>query len=407
MDLFNVITVADAKKKLSAYIESRTPETVPLLSALGRVLAADVKACEDVPGFHRSTMDGYAVKAQNTFGASETLPAYLDVVGQVQMGASPGGKIKDGEAWAISTGGMLPEGADAVVMVEYTEKLDDKTIGVIKPAAPGENVVRKAEDVPAGAVVLKAGHLIRPQDLGILAAAGVTGVPVLPRYKVGIVSTGDELVEPADVPGPGQVRDINSYTLYGLVQQAGGIPNLYGIAKDNFDVLKEKMSKALVENDIVLVSGGSSVGTRDVSAGVINELGQPGVLFHGINIKPGKPTIGAVVNGKPVFGLPGHPVSAMVVYNLLVNPLVRWGSYQNEGQNILVRAKITRNMRSAAGREDFLRVRVYVDKGELYAEPVLGKSGLISTMVKADGIARIPESREGVEVGEYVEVQLF
>ncbi|MBM7855340.1 molybdopterin molybdotransferase [Desulfohalotomaculum tongense] len=407
MDLFNVLTVAESRELLNKNIRQKPFEVVPLLSSLGRVLAVDITAREDVPGFHRSTMDGYAVKARDTFGASESLPAYLDVVGQVHMGKTPGGELIEGQAWAIPTGGMLPAGADAVVMVEYTEELDERTIGVTRPVAPGENMVRRGEDVPAGGVVLTAGHRIRPQDLGILSAIGVTEVPVMPQVAVGIISTGDEVVNPETVPGPGQVRDINSYTLYGLVQQGGGIPKLYGVVEDNFNSLKETISAAINENDIVLVSGGSSVGVRDVSAKVINELGRPGVLFHGINIKPGKPTIGAVVDGKPVFGLPGHPVSAIVVYNLLVDPLVRWGSYSHTSKEVFVRARVTRNMRSAAGREDFLRVRLYVRQGELYAEPVLGKSGLISTMVKADGIARIPEGKEGVEAGEYLEVKLF
>ncbi|MEG6616600.1 gephyrin-like molybdotransferase Glp [Peptococcaceae bacterium 1198_IL3148] len=407
MDLFNVLTVEQGRKLLTDNLKLPMAENVPILSALDRVLAQNVTAKEDVPGFDRSTMDGYAVKAKDTFGASESLPAYIDVGGQVLMGKQPPGELKPGQAWAIPTGGMLPPGADAVVMVEYTEELDDRTIGVTKPVAPGENMVRKGEDVPVGATVLTAGHKIRPQDLGILSATGVTEVPVRPKMKVGIVSTGDEVVSPENTPEPGQVRDINSYTLYGLARQGGAIPTIYGIVKDDFDSLKATISTALNENDLVLVSGGSSVGARDVTAKVIEDLGQPGVLFHGIGIKPGKPTIGAVVDGKPIFGLPGHPVSAMVVYSLLVDPLVRWGSYDNALREVSVRAKITRNMRSAAGREDFLRVRVYVEQGELFAEPVLGKSGLISTMVKADGLARIPEGKEGVEAGEYVEVKLF
>lgn len=407
MDLFKVLTVSQAKVLLAEHIKPLMAEKVPLLNSLGRVLAEDVRSMENIPSFARSTMDGYAVIAKDTFGASESLPAYLDIGGEVQMGQAPSGEVKGGFAWAIPTGGMLPSGADAVVMVEYTEELDERTIGVTRPVAPGENVVRKGEDISANWVVLTAGHRIRPQDLGILAAAGITEVPVHTLMKVGIVSTGDEVVSPDTVPVPGKVRDINSYALYGLVEQGGGIPKLYGIVKDNFDSLLQTLTTAAYDNDIVLVSGGSSVGARDVTSKVLDELGQPGVLFHGINIKPGKPTIGAVVDGKVFFGLPGHPVSAMVVYGLLVDPLVRWGSYRHADREIFIRAQITRNMRSATGREDFLRVRLDIRDGELYAEPVLGKSGLISTMVKADGIARIPEGKEGVEAGEYVEVKLF
>lgn len=407
MELFKVLTVREAQEVLEEHINFSQYQTVPLLSSLGRVLAKDVTAQEDVPGFNRSTMDGFAVRAADTFGASEGLPAYLDIAGEVLMGKEPAGELTVGQAWSIPTGGMLPKGADAVVMIEYTEELDQHTIAVTKPVAPGENVVRRGEDVPVGSVVLAAGSRVRPQDLGILSATGVTEVPVLAQLKVGIISSGDEVISPEKVPQPGQVRDINSYTLFGLVAQGGGIPKIYGIVKDNFEALKATLQQAVSENDIVLVSGGSSVGTRDVTARVMNELGRPGLLFHGLNIKPGKPTIGAVVNGKPIFGLPGHPVSAMVAYNLLVDPLVRWGKYSHAAQEIALRAKITRNTRSAAGREDFIRVRLYVEKGELMAEPVLGKSGLINTMVKADGIARIPEGKEGVEAGEYVEVKLF
>ncbi|MTI80274.1 MAG: molybdopterin molybdotransferase MoeA [Firmicutes bacterium] len=407
MDLFNVLTIAEARELLSKHISKQSIDKVPLLESLNRVLAKDVFAQEYVPGFNRSTMDGYAVQAGDTFGASDSLPSYLDIVGQVNMGQAPEGGLQPGQAFAIPTGGMLPEGADAVVMVEYTEELDENTIGVTKPVAPGENMVRKGEDVPEGATVLTAGHRIRPQDLGILSATGIIEVPVLPKIRVGIISTGDEVVAPETLPKPGQVRDINSYTLYGLVRNGGGIPKMYGIIEDQFNSLKETMLTAINENDIVLVSGGSSVGARDVSAKVMDDLGKPGVLFHGINIKPGKPTIGAVVNGKPAFGLPGHPVSAMVVYNLLVDPLVRWGKYNNVLDNMFVRAKLTRNTRSAAGREDFLRVQLNVQGEELSAEPVLGKSGLISTMVKADGLARIPEGKEGVEAGEIVEVRIF
>ena len=407
MELFDVLTVAEAREVLQKSMPPPASEKIPIIQALNKVLAVDVVAEEDVPNFARSTMDGFAVQAKDTFGASEGLPAYLDVGGEIHMGKQPQGQLRGGQAWSIPTGGMLPPGADGVVMVEYTEELDSQTIGVTRPVAPGENVVRQGEDVAKGSVILQAGHKIRPQDLGILTATGVTKVPVYKTLRVGIISSGDEVVPPETVPQPGQVRDINSYTLYGLALQSGANAQIYGIVKDDFALLRETMAKALAESDIVLVSGGSSVGTRDVTAKVIADLGTPGVLFHGINIKPGKPTIGAVVNGKPVFGLPGHPVSAMIVYNLLVDPLIRWAGYTNATQEIFVRAKITRNMPSATGREDFIRVKLSIEQGEMLAEPVLGKSGLISTMVKADGVAHIPEGKEGVEAGEYVEVRLF
>ncbi len=407
-ELFQARTVREAREILGAYASTgcRT-ERVPLLQALGRRLAKDVTAADPVPGFDRSTMDGFAVRARDTFGASDSLPAYLDVTGEVLMGREAAGHLGTGQAWRIPTGGMLPPGADAVVMVEHTEELDSRTIGVTRPVAPGDNVVRSGEDIAAGAKVLPAGHLLRPQDLGMLAAVGLAEVPVVARPRVGIISTGDEVVEPSCRPGPGQVRDINSYALYGQVAAAGAQPRIYGIVRDDFASLREKLRQVVGECDLVLLSGGSSVGTRDVAAQVLDSLGSPGVLFHGISIKPGKPTVGAVLDGKPVFGLPGHPVSAMVVCELLVLPLLKYGTYLDDPLEFPVRARLSRNMRSSAGREDYIRVRLYREKGEMVADPVLGKSGLISTMARANGLARIPGELEGVEAGDMVDVKLI
>lgn len=409
MELFNVLTVQQARETLAAHLPARAQEEpVPLLQGLNRILAQDITARDDVPGFDRSTMDGYAVRARDTFGASESLPSYVDVTGEVLMGEAATGQVGAGQAWVIPTGGMLPPGADAVVMVEYTEELDQHTIGVTKPVAPGDHLVRCGEDVAAGSVVLTAGHTLRPQDLGLLAAVGVTRVPVLKPMRVGILSTGNELIEPEQPATPGKVRDINSYTLYGQVLAAGGLPTLYGIIEDDFDSLRSAMVKAMEENDMVLISGGSSVGARDVTAKVIETLGSPGVLFHGIAIKPGKPSIGAVVEGKTVFGLPGHPVSAMVVFDLLARPIIESANLSRPRRAVPLRAAITRNMHSATGREDFLRVTLRrQEDGTIVADPVLGKSGLISTMVKADGVAHIPLNKEGVEAGELVDVWLF
>lgn len=410
-ELFQAVTVEEARAAMAGHMGDQGPVEAPLLQSLGRILAEEIKAAEDVPGFDRSTMDGFAVRARDTYGASEGQPSYLDVCGEVLMGEAPGDEIKIGQARRIATGGMLPPGADAVVMVEYTEELDANTIGVTRPVAPGENVVRRGEDIARGAVAFPAGRLVRPQDLGLLSAIGVTTVKVIPRKRVAIISTGDELVGPEEIPGPGQVRDINSYALYGSVTECGGEPRLYGIVRDNQEELKNILEKALKENDLVLLSGGSSVGTRDVASRAIESLGKPGVLFHGISVKPGKPTVGAVIEGKPVFGLPGHPASAMVVFELLVAPLFQSGKYPESGEEKMLefplRAVINRNLRSAAGREDFVRVKLLAWEGSLRAEPVLGKSGLISTMVNANGLARIPAGKEGVEAGEIVEVKLI
>ncbi|TEB10758.1 Molybdopterin molybdenumtransferase [Pelotomaculum sp. FP] len=411
-ELFNALTVHKARAALALHLPPAKPGVkLALLESLDHRLAQEVRASEDVPGFDRSTVDGYAVRARDTYGATEGMPSYVDIAGEVTMGRAPKGGVRTGQAWRIATGGMLPAGADAVVMVEYTEELDARTIGVTRPVAPGENVVRRGEDIGAGEIALPAGHRIRPQDLGMLAAVGITQVEVVPPLKVGIISTGDELVGPADTPGPGQVRDINSYALYGAVHNCGGEPRLYGMVRDIYEELKITLEQALQENDLVLLSGGSSVGARDVAARVIDAMGEPGVLFHGISVKPGKPTVGAVVNGKPVFGLPGHPASAMVIFELMVAPLLRTGGYHFDGEDhpldFPLRAVITRNLHSAAGREDYIRVKLSSRDGQFYADPILGKSGLIGTMVKADGLAHIPFGKEGVEAGELVEVKLF
>ena len=411
VELFKVVTIDEAMKLIASHTQTgqgRT-ETATLTGALGRRLGAAILSPVDVPGFSRSTVDGFAVMARDTFGASEGLPAYLTVVGEVLMGTAPDTGFGSGQAVKISTGGMLPPGADAVVMVEYTENLDAGTIGVTRPVAPGENVVRKGEDVAAGEVVLPEGHVLRPQDLGILAGVGVSAVEVAALARVGLISTGDEVVPPEAEPGPGQVRDINSYALYGMVAANGGEGTIYGLIKDRFDDLKSALGQALGENDMVLVSGGSSVGTRDMTAQVIQSLGNPGVLFHGMSLRPGKPTIGAVVHGKPVFGLPGHPVSAMMVCQLLVAPLVRFGAYPPERDRgaFPVSARLTRNLASGTGREDYVRVRLEWENGELVAHPILGKSGLISTMVKAHGLIRIPLDKEGITAGDTVKVYLF
>ncbi len=404
MDLFRAYVIADALSILREHVRLDTPvERLGLRDVLHRTLAEDVFAPEDVPAFDRSTMDGYAVRAADTFGASEGLPAYLDVVGEVLMGQAPQGHLETGQAFRIATGGMLPEGADAVVMVEYTEELDEKTIGVTRPVAPGENTVRRGDDLKQGVLLLPRGHRLRPQDVGLLAAAGVSAVRIRRPLRVGIITTGDEVVPVDRHPRLGQVRDVNSYTLGGQVRECGAEPVVYGIIGDDFETLAATVRRALRETEAVLISGGSSVGRRDVTVDVVTSLGKPGVLFHGLAVRPGKPTIGAVIGHKLVLGLPGHPVSAMVVFQLLGRPLLDPGF-----RRFPVRARLTRSVSSQAGKEDYIRVRLSRgDGGELVAEPIPGKSGLIATMVRADGLARIPLESQGVAASDEVEVIPF
>ncbi|MBP7330808.1 MAG: Molybdopterin molybdenumtransferase [Firmicutes bacterium ADurb.Bin373] len=411
-ELFKVLTLAEARAAIMSHLPAeKTGIKVPILESLGCRLTADVRAVDNVPAFNRSTVDGYAVKAKDTYGASEGIPSYLDVSGEALIGQVPAGRVDTGQTWYIATGAMIPAGADAVVMVEYTEELDSRTIGINRPVAPGENVIRRGEDITAGDIALPASHRIRPQDLGLLSSIGVTEVEVTRITRVGIISTGDELINPLEKPSPGEIRDINSYILYGAVLAAGGRPRLYGIVPDDYDKLRKTLARALDENDMVLISGGSSVGARDVTFKVIDTAGKPGVVFHGISVKPGKPTAGAVIGGKPLFGLPGHPASALVIFDVLVAPLLRDGAYPaTEEESALefpVKAIITRNLHSAAGRKDYFRVKVSSKGGQLFAEPVLGKSGLINTMIKANGLAHIPAGKEGVEAGEIVDVKLF
>jgi len=401
-ELFTVLTVDEARRKVAPYLTPRRDEEVDLSAARGRYLARDVYAPADLPGFDRSTVDGFAVRAADTFGASEGLPAYLELDGEVAMGTLAGEPLARGRARYVPTGGMLPDGADAVVMVEYSEEVDGRLVGITRPVAPLENVVRYNEDAARGDRVLAAGRRLNPWDLGACAAVGCIRVKVLGRPRVAVISTGDELVSADRTPEPGQVRNINSVILSALVEEDGGLPVFYGIVPDRLEAIQAALSQGLAECDLVLLSGGSSVGTRDWTAQAVGSLGRPGVLFHGLALRPGKPTIGAVVAGKPVFGLPGHPVSAMVVYLLLVRPLVQRGDYSVVP--VPYPARITRSLPSAAGREDYVRVRLKEQGETLWADPVLGKSGLINTMVPSHGLARIAPAREGVEAGDAVEV---
>lgn len=407
-ELFNVLAPDDALRVLVAHLPPvvRT-ERVSLLAALDRVLAEDLHSPSDLPNFPRSTMDGYAVRAADTFGASEGLPAYLTVVGDCPMGQAPTVRVGVSEAARIATGGMLAPGADAVVMVEHTQEVSADTIEVLRPVAPGENVIQIGEDVRRGDLVLPRGHVLRPQDLGGLAALGITEVPVVPRLRVGIISSGDEVVPPEAEPGPGQVRDVNTYTIAALTRRLGHEPVPYGICPDALPALQAMARRAWTECDVVILSAGSSVSTRDMTADVIASLGHPGILVHGVSLRPGKPTILAVADGKPVFGLPGNPVSCMVTYDLFVTPTLYHltGCTRPPAQH-QVRARLTKNIASAPGRVDYVQVRLEEREGELWADPVFGKSNLIYTLVRADGMVKVELDKGGLAAGELVAVTL-
>ena len=408
-ELFNVLTPRDAFERLESYLRGpRDTERVPVEQSLGRVLAEEIRSPHELPSFRRSTMDGYAVRAVDTFGASEGLPAYLTIVGEVLMGQAPTVSPTMAETVAIATGGALPDGADAVVMIEQTQEIDRSTIEVFRSVAPGEHVIQVGEDVHVGEMLLERGHILRSQDVGGLMAVGITDVLVATRLRVGIISGGDEIVAPDRQPGPGQIRDINSYTLASMVERAGHVPVRLGVVPDVYERLAEAARSGLEQADVLILSAGSSVSTRDMTAQVIASLGAPGVLVHGVSLKPGKPTILAMIGDTPVFGLPGNPVSCMVTFDLFVAPtLHRLSGSRGLPPRQSTTARLTRNVASASGREDYFQVRVEQRPDGAWAEPAFGKSNLIYTLVKSDGMVRIDLDKNGLTEGEWVQVILF
>ncbi len=363
-------------------------ESTDIVHALSRFTAADTFAPHPLPDFPRTTVDGYAVRAKDTFGASDTLPAYLILIGEVPMGDTPSFEVGAGQCALIHTGGMLPNGADAVVMVEY--------IG---------------EDVAQNQLVIPKGTQLRPAEIGGLMALGFTSINVARKPRVGLISTGDEVIDPSQTPRPGQVRDINSYTLGALVEKTGGVAIRYGIFSDQLQALKEAAAKALSECDMLIITAGSSASTRDMTAEVIRTLGEPGVLVHGINTRPGKPTILGVCSGKTVIGLPGNPVSALVNGYLFVVPVIEKMLGALPKPKATVMAKLTVNLSSQAGREDWQPVTLIATRTTHHvtyeAHPIFGKSNLIFTLASADGLLRIHPDATGLSAGEIVEVLLI
>lgn len=382
----------------------RPPETVGLDCALGRVLAQDILAEEYVPGFDRSTVDGYALRGADTFGCSESIPALLTCTGAVEMGKEPAFAVGPYECAAIPTGGALPEGADAVQMVEHTEDYGGGEIGIVKSVPPGANLIFKGDDVKPGDLVLRKGRRLEPQDIGALAALGVTQVPVVPKLRVGLVSTGDELVPPEGDPGPGQVRDVNGPLVAALLAQAGAEPVPLGIVPDREELLREAVEGALEKCDCVVLSGGSSVGEKDAACRVMAALGE--VLCHGVAMKPGKPTLLGKAEGKPILGLPGHPVAALFTAKLFLIPLLA----RLEGRTWVERtvsARLAQTVPANHGRAQYTGVTLEEKPDGMWAVPIWGKSGLITTLAGADGFFCVPRDREGIPAGESVEVSLF
>ncbi len=402
-EFFTVRTVSEA---LTGFRPGHiTPvETVSLGNAYGRVPEIEIVARDPLPGFDRSSVDGYAVRAADTYGASESIPGYLRVVGAVRMGASASDIVGSGTAVAIPTGGMLPPGSDAVVMVEHTSEATADSIEVVRPVAPGENVIRLDEDVTAGAALASHGRPLRAQDVALLAAAGVVEVSVHARPRVTILATGDEVVPPetARLP-PGHVRDALSASVAALVREAGGEPSSGTIVSDEDGALREALTAAVGASDVVVVCAGSSVGMRDQTAGAVAALPNSETWCHGLAIKPGKPTLLAHSDGIPIIGLPGNPRSALVVFRLIGMPIVRRaGGWTVQPLVGTIRATLARDLPSAAGRLDVVQVRLNDDAR--LAEPIFGSSALLSVLTAADGYVIVPEDANGLSAGEPVEV---
>jgi molybdopterin molybdotransferase len=409
MQFFDVRSPSQIRQLLARLPPALDIETLAANAAAGRVLARDAHSAVDLPEFPRAVVDGFAVRAADTFGASSGQPAFLRIAGEVLMGQAAAAGLGPGEAARIATGGMLPPGSDAVVMIEYTETVDAETIEVFRPAAPGDGMVRRGDDVRAGQVLIPAGRRLRPQDVGLLCAAGVPEVAVYRRPRVAVIPTGDEVVPPEQTPQLGQVRDANTAMLAAAVVEAGGDPLPFPIVRDDPELLRAAVSRALQESDMLLLAGGSSVGARDWAVEVLTSFPGAELLAHGVAIRPGKPLALVAVRDRFLFGLPGNPVSALLVFNQFIRDYMSRlaGETTALPGRRLVRARLDRSCASDAGKEDYVRVRLRMEQGVWTAEPLVGKSTLMLPMVQADGLVVIPENVEGLEAGEIVEVEIF
>ncbi|GAB6135126.1 molybdenum cofactor synthesis domain-containing protein [Thermococcus prieurii] len=399
MAFLKVVPLEKALEVIDSFPLEPEVERVPLGEALGRVLAEDVVSPINVPPFDRATVDGYAVKAEDTFMASESEPVRLKVIGEVNAGDSPDFELKPGESVYISTGAPLPKGADAVVQFEDVDRDGDEVI-IYKPAYPGLGVMKAGADIPAGKPLLKKGTRLGFKETALLSAVDLAEVPVFRKPKVAVISTGNELVLPGEELKPGQIYDINGRAIADAVKELGGEAVFLGIAKDDRESLKALIEKGVECCDIVLLSGGASGGIRDLTSSIIEELGE--VKIHGIAIQPGKPTIIGLIDGKPVFGLPGYPTSCLTNFTLLVAPLLR-KLIGRESEVRKVKKRLAHKVFSVKGRRQFLPVRI---EGER-AVPILKGSGAVTSFIDADGFIEVPENVEILEAGEEVEVTFF
>lgn len=410
MDFFRVKSTDEMSELIDAHVQRLSnAESVSPDHASGRILYEDIHATEDVPGFSRSTVDGYAVKAVDTHGATEAMPAFLSLAGSIDMGQEASIILGIDQAVYVPTGAMIPEGADAVVMIEDAD-LSGDLVQVFKPVRHQENVILKGEDTQKGSAVLTAGTEIRPQEAGALAALGIKKVAVCKKPVIGYLSSGDEIV-PYDKQElkMGEIRDVNGVTIPSLIRSWGCDVIVSPIATDDRRDFQEKASRLFEQCDMVIMSGGSSVGEKDYTTEVIESLGDgtPGLLVHGVSVKPGKPTILSVTSNKPVLGLPGHPASAMVIFHMFGRQIIHQLLGVNSENRHTTVARVSQNIPSSPGRTDYIRVTLKSGTPYPEAEPVLGKSGLISTLIRSDGLMEIPSRKEGVQKGDLVKVHYF
>ena len=411
MEMFRkLLTLDEAQQVIQRHFKSKPlgVEEIPLLEAHNRVLAEDVTATLNIPPFNRSTVDGYAVKAEDTFGAEESKPRKLKFCGTVNVGEPPKIKVTQGTAAEIVTGAPIPEGADAVVMVEHTTQENDE-VYVYSAVTKDENVMQAGSDIKKGKTVLKAGELLHSRDIGVLAALGLAKVKVYAVPRVAVLSTGAEIVEPSSKLPQGKIYDINAYSLSTAVLESGGKPIYLGVLLDDITELQKALKHALTSADMVITSGGVSVGPKDVVPKTLDSLGKPGVIVCGIAVKPGKPTTVALIDGKPVFSLPGHPTSALFIFHLLVRPIIQDMAGREGEKALKVKAFAAMRMFPARGRRTFVMVELRRDElNRLIAEPVsVGLSGAITTLAKADGFVEIMENQQFIDAGEAITVHLF
>ena len=408
MKLLKVDTIQQVLEKMEYHfgdIELKG-EVINIEEAVGRTVKEDIYSQFNIPDFNRSTVDGYAIVAADTFGVTDSIPVFLDVIGQVEMGRSTDITISKGKAAYVPTGGMVPPGADAVIMIEHIEEMDSNTIAAYSSTAPGENVIKIGDDVSKGDQLIHKGKQIKPQDIGVLTAAGIRHITVFEKPKAAVISTGDEIADPFGEIKFGEVRDINTYTLSAMLEEMGASITVKSVIKDEYELLKSAVEAALIHNHIVIISGGSSVGTKDVTAKVIDSMGEPGVFVHGMAVKPGKPTIVGKAKGKALFGLPGHPVSAVIVFKILVGHFIARLMHR-ENLKLQVPAVCSVNVHSSPGRETFQMVELEKTENGYAAIPLHGKSGAISLVSRAQGFVRIPHNKEGISKGETVMVELL